>query len=575
VLAYLQNLNLPEGRRNGMRGLPRTEGAVCHGPSPRRERTDLECHVKNGYECVVVGGGSAGCVVAARPSEDPAVRVALIEAGTTDDAPAVHTRIAFPHLFKSEHDWDYSSEPEAGTLWPTCLPAARQTSWRLFVHERKDLYPSSCGAGTTGAVGPSHPDAAISHDHLQRTKGTRVAGLRRSLGTIGAFGFSLSTLAPTLAMAFTTSLTAKSAGRAAPLTYLVAGAIIAVVGRSFVAFGRRTAHAGSVYAYVGSIFGARSGLVAGWALLLMYLTLLAGATALVGNFAATGLGRTGIEGSNLWLIIAVLAALVAIWLTWRDVRLSGRLTLVLEGTSVLAILLLAMIVLMRVPLSLLPVSARPGPWLDRDRLRDRVRCAVLRWVRERRDIGRGDPKPRAIDSNGGHGTVIAAVLFYVLVSYAQVVGYGLGQVQVLGRAAAPLDDLSTRIISGTFAGLMDFAAAISAFACVVRSLSAASRILYALGRSGLAPSLVEVDAKHGTPVRSIMVVGIVNLLCLLLWGARSDAIGYSGNIVTVGTLSLILVYVSATAAQAVHAFRCRRLVWITCSLGAVLLLWPL
>jgi amino acid transporter len=145
---------------------------------------------------------------------------------------------------------------------------------------------------------------------------------------------------------------------------------------------------------------------------------------------------------------------------------------------------------------------------------------------------------------------------------------------VLGRVAAPLDDLSRRFISGTFAGLMDFAAAISAFARVVGSLSAASRILYALGRSGLAPSLVEVESKHGTLVRSIKVVG--DLLCLLLWGARSDAIGYSGNIVTVGTLSLILVYVSVTAAQAVHAIRCRRLVWwITCSLGTVLLFWPL
>jgi choline dehydrogenase-like flavoprotein len=68
--------------------------------------------VKNGYDYIVVGGGSAGCVVAARLSEDPAVQVALIEAGPMDDAPEVHTPVAFPQLFKSEHDWDYSSEPE-------------------------------------------------------------------------------------------------------------------------------------------------------------------------------------------------------------------------------------------------------------------------------------------------------------------------------------------------------------------------------------------------------------------------------------------------------------------------------
>ena len=68
-------------------------------------------------------------------------------------------------------------------------------------------------------------------------------------------------------------------------------------------------------------------------------------------------------------------------------------------------------------------------------------------------------------------------------------------------------------------------------------------MLYALGRAGLAPSLAEVDAKHGTPARSIVVMGAVNLVCLLVWGARSGATSYSGNIVTIGTLALILVYI--------------------------------
>ena len=68
--------------------------------------------MKNGYDYVVVGGGSAGCVLAARLSEDVAVRVALIEAGPADDATEVHTPVAFPQLFKSGLDWDYSTEPE-------------------------------------------------------------------------------------------------------------------------------------------------------------------------------------------------------------------------------------------------------------------------------------------------------------------------------------------------------------------------------------------------------------------------------------------------------------------------------
>ncbi|MFD8863225.1 GMC family oxidoreductase [Streptomyces sp. NPDC059590] len=66
------------------------------------------------YDYVVVGAGSAGCVLAARLSEDPDVRVALIEAGGPDTAQEIHVPAAFPQLFKSELDWDLDSEPEPG-----------------------------------------------------------------------------------------------------------------------------------------------------------------------------------------------------------------------------------------------------------------------------------------------------------------------------------------------------------------------------------------------------------------------------------------------------------------------------
>ena len=101
-------------------------------------------------------------------------------------------------------------------------------------------------------------------------------------------------------------------------------------------------------------------------------------------------------------------------------------------------------------------------------------------------------------------------------------------------------------------------------------------MLYAFSRAGLAPGLAEVDQEHGTPARSILVMGTVNLVCLFLWGARSDAVRYGGNIVTIGTLALILVYIGVTASHAIGAFRSRRPVrWMIGSLSAVLLLWPL
>ena len=64
------------------------------------------------YDYVIVGAGSAGCVLAARLTEDPDVSVCLLEAGPPDTVENIHIPMVFGQLFKTQVDWDFSTAPE-------------------------------------------------------------------------------------------------------------------------------------------------------------------------------------------------------------------------------------------------------------------------------------------------------------------------------------------------------------------------------------------------------------------------------------------------------------------------------
>jgi choline dehydrogenase len=65
-----------------------------------------------GYDFIIVGGGSAGCVLAARLSEAPAARVLLLEAGGTDRHPFYHLPAGFAKMTKGIGSWGWQTVPQ-------------------------------------------------------------------------------------------------------------------------------------------------------------------------------------------------------------------------------------------------------------------------------------------------------------------------------------------------------------------------------------------------------------------------------------------------------------------------------
>src|SRR5437764_1285409 len=67
------------------------------------------------FDYIIVGAGSAGCVLANRLTQDPSVNVLLLEAGGKDDYFWIHVPIGVRYLQNNPRaDWAYKSEPEPG-----------------------------------------------------------------------------------------------------------------------------------------------------------------------------------------------------------------------------------------------------------------------------------------------------------------------------------------------------------------------------------------------------------------------------------------------------------------------------
>jgi choline dehydrogenase len=93
------------------------------------------------FDYVVVGAGSAGCVLANRLSEDEAARVLLLEAGGEDDADEVHMPVAFSALFKTKYDWNYDTVEQKNlgdrtTYWPRAKMLGGCSSMNAMIYIR-------------------------------------------------------------------------------------------------------------------------------------------------------------------------------------------------------------------------------------------------------------------------------------------------------------------------------------------------------------------------------------------------------------------------------------------------------
>jgi amino acid transporter len=364
-------------------------------------------------------------------------------------------------------------------------------------------------------------------------------GLQREvLSPMETLAQSVSTIAPTTTPAATIPLVCALAGNGTWLAYVLATVAILLVALCISRFARYSASPGSLYTYASMILPPWLGATAAWSLLLAYI---ATGSSVIGGFYhyanlllhdATG---HGISAASLALIVTVISMGIA----WRDVKISARLMLWIEASSVTLIMTVVVLVLVRHGLHLDWTQLRLRG-MTGSGLRLGLVLALFSFVgfESATTLGAEARNPLKTIPRAVIQSALLAGSIFVLCAYTEVLGLrAVGQ--DLGASQAPM-----RVLAGVggvpiLGLLIDIGVLVSMFAGTLACITAAARVLMLMAHNGLTHgSLRTTHARHETPSRAIVVTGTAAVAPVAVLAARGasglDVYGWMGSLATYG-----------------------------------------
>src|SRR5579859_7612401 len=394
----------------------------------------------------------------------------------------------------------------------------------------------------------------------QRTKG-EVGKLRHGvLGSADAVAQSLALLALAFAVSAAPAAAAASAGAAVPVAYIIAGVGSLCLASVIVRFTRRIAHAGGLYTYTVRGLGPQIGFIAGWLYAIAFAVGISFVLIISADFLSTVLtANTGVHlGWFPWY--CVLLALILL-LALADIRVSTRIQLVFAAAGVLTIVALSVAIAAKGGangLSWRPFD--PGEAPSAHGLALAVILAFTGYIgfEAAAVLGEEAVRPRRVIPRAILGTVIVATVYFIFVSWAQAIGYGLSGAGKWAADPTALATLSDRYVAHWFSTLVDIVVVIDSFVAALAGVNLTARTMFAMGRDGGIPrAFAATTPRFRSPYVGI-AVSVVLTLVLGAWLGRHYGVStYFGLMATTGSIGILFAYVLVALAGMVFFWRAR------------------
>ena len=371
--------------------------------------------------------------------------------------------------------------------------------------------------------------------------------LRRSdLRTIEASGLSLAGLAPTMAMALGTAFAASEAGGAVPLSYLLAMIGSFSLAYVVVRFARRYDTASGVaFTYVRGSLGKLAGFVAGWVYVAAWLSSTAVVLAIGAVATSALLAHDNVTVSWAWIFLIELVIVTT--LNFLGIRPSIRLLVVLE--------LVSMATLAGVAIHVIATGGAAGTsWQPFDPSLSPKGWSGIGYgliygfsgfagFEAAAALGRESSQPGKIIPRAIIFSLLAAAVFYILVTYALSIGYGVTHATTWASDPAPLDTIVGRFAGSAWAQTIDAMVAVSAFSSGLGLVTLSTRVLFDISRNKLAPRWLSWShPRFATPYLGVLLAALIAVALAFGVGFATTVSTMIGWLAGANTLGLILVY---------------------------------